>query len=107
MIRSFHYASRVAAAQLTGDLATSNALEALDPLLGLWYPSVAGMFLRSYLETAGGASFVPSDPDQLATLLGFHLLEKAVYELGYEANSRPDWVSVPAQGILDLLDTAL
>jgi len=107
MIRSFHYASRVAAAQLTGDLATSNALEALDPLLGLWYPAVAGMFLRSYLETAGGASFVPSDPDQLATLLSFHLLEKAVYELGYEANSRPDWVSVPAQGILDLLDIRL
>ena len=107
MIRSFHYASRVAAAQMTGDLATSNALEALDPLLGLWYTTVAGMFLRSYLET-GGRGVVRARPilDQLATLLGFHLLEKAVYELGYEANSRPDWVSVPAQGILDLLDTA-
>ncbi len=107
MIRSFHYASRVAAAQLTRDLATSSAPEALDPLLGLWFPSVAGMFLRSYLETAGGASFVPADHDQLATLLGFHLLEKAVYELGYEANSRPDWIAIPAQGILDLLDTPL
>ena len=28
---------------------------------------------------------------------------KAIYELGYEANNRPDWVDVPAQGMLDLL----
>ena len=106
MIRSFHYAGRVAAGQLTGDLAGGVAAEALDPLLGLWYPAVAGMFLRSYLETVGGASFLPADQEQLATLLSFHLLEKAVYELGYEANSRPDWVTIPAQGILDLLDAA-
>jgi len=107
MIRSFHYASRAAAAQMTRDLPSSSAPEVLDPLLELWYPSVAGMFLRSYLETAAGAPFVPADHDQLANLLGFHLLEKAIYELGYEANSRPEWVAMPAQGILDLLETNL
>ncbi|HEX7459703.1 MAG TPA: phosphotransferase, partial [Acidimicrobiales bacterium] len=107
MIRSFHYASRSAALQMARDLPGSSSPEVLDPLLGFWYASVAGMFLRSYLETAAGEAFVPADHDQLADLLGFHLLEKAVYELGYEANSRPDWVAIPAQGILDLLDRAL
>ncbi len=107
MIRSFHYASHVAASELAQDLAGSSSPEALDPLLDLWYRSVAGIFLRSYLETAGDAPFVPADPDQLGTLLGFHLLEKAVYELGYEANSRPDWIGIPARGILDLLDRPL
>jgi maltose alpha-D-glucosyltransferase/alpha-amylase len=107
MIRSFHYASRAAAAQMTRDLPGSSAPEVLDPILALWYSSVAGMFLRSYLDTAAGAPFVPSDRDQLADVLGFHLLEKAVYELGYEANSRPEWVAIPAQGILDLLETPL
>jgi maltose alpha-D-glucosyltransferase/alpha-amylase len=31
------------------------------------------------------------------------VLEKAVYELGYELNNRPDWVRIPLQGILHLL----
>jgi maltose alpha-D-glucosyltransferase/alpha-amylase len=33
------------------------------------------------------------------------VLEKAIYELGYELNNRPDWVRIPLQGILDLLGT--
>ena len=33
------------------------------------------------------------------------LLEKAVYELGYELNNRPDWVKVPLQGILQLMES--
>jgi predicted trehalose synthase len=36
-------------------------------------------------------------------LLRLHLLEKAVYELGYELNNRPDWVAIPLAGISQLL----
>jgi predicted trehalose synthase len=36
-------------------------------------------------------------------MLEFFLLEKAVYELGYEANSRPELVDIPARGILDIV----
>jgi len=36
-------------------------------------------------------------------LLDAHLLEKAVYELGYELNNRPDWVRIPVEGILEML----
>ena len=39
----------------------------------------------------------------MQVLLDAHLLDKAVYEVGYELNNRPDWVSVPLQGLLDLL----
>jgi maltose alpha-D-glucosyltransferase/alpha-amylase len=38
-------------------------------------------------------------------MLDFFLLEKAVYELSYEANTRPGWVDIPARGILDILAT--
>ena len=31
------------------------------------------------------------------------LLRKAIYELGYELNNRPDWVKIPLQGILELV----
>ena len=37
-------------------------------------------------------------------LLEFFLFEKALYEMSYEANNRPDWIEIPATGILDLLD---
>ena len=31
------------------------------------------------------------------------LLDKAIYEIGYELNNRPDWVKVPIQGVLQML----
>jgi maltose alpha-D-glucosyltransferase/alpha-amylase len=106
MIRSFHYASKVAGDRLSRDLIPSRERAALDPLLTLWYRSVSGAFLRSYLATADGASFLPTDRGELAKLLDFLLFEKAIYELGYEANNRPDWVDVPAQGLVDMLETS-
>jgi maltose alpha-D-glucosyltransferase/alpha-amylase len=104
MIRSLHYASRVAALQLNLNRSISEDRSELEPWLVLWYRTVAGTFLGSYLESAAGATFLPDRRDELGALLDFLLLEKAVYELGYEANSRPDWIEIPARGILDLLE---
>jgi maltose alpha-D-glucosyltransferase/alpha-amylase len=64
---------------------------------------VSAAFLTAYLETADASNFFPEDPVQLQALLDIYLLEKAVYEVGYELNNRPDWVKVPLQGILQLL----
>jgi len=91
MIRSFHYASKVAGNRVSRDLIPSRERAALDPLLTLWFRSVS-------------AAFLPVDRDELARLLDFLLFEKAIYELGYEANNRPDWVDVPAQGLIDMLE---
>jgi maltose alpha-D-glucosyltransferase/alpha-amylase len=106
MIRSFHYASRAAALRLTRDLDSSLDPVALESWLTLWYRWVSGTFLGCYLEVTRNAGFLPPDDDQLSHLLDFFLLEKALSELGYEINSRPDWVDIPAQGILDILGTA-
>jgi maltose alpha-D-glucosyltransferase/alpha-amylase len=40
-------------------------------------------------------------------LLDAFVLEKAVYELNYELNNRPDWVRIPLRGILQLLETTV
>jgi maltose alpha-D-glucosyltransferase/alpha-amylase len=104
MIRSFHYASRSAAMRMGWDHATPASHEQMEPWLTLWYRFVSATFLHSYRKVAGGAGFLPDRDDQLAGMLNFFLLEKAVYELGYEANSRPEWVDIPARGILDILD---
>jgi maltose alpha-D-glucosyltransferase/alpha-amylase len=46
---------------------------------------------------------LPSAPVQTASLLDLFLLDKALYELSYELNNRPDWVRIPLRGILALL----
>jgi maltose alpha-D-glucosyltransferase/alpha-amylase len=104
MIRSFHYASRVAGSRLARDLTLSGERAELDPLLTLWYRAISGAFLRSYLEIAADAPFLPTDRRELTALLDFLLLEKAIYELGYEADNRPAWIDVPAQGLVDILE---
>ncbi len=104
MLRSFHYAvytARFEAARsgvLRGDSA-----EPLEPFVRFWYAWAAGAYLRGYLEAAAGSTFLPADDADLELLLDAYLLEKAVYELGYELNNRPDWVVIPARGILQLL----
>jgi maltose alpha-D-glucosyltransferase/alpha-amylase len=104
MIRSFHYASRVAGSRLMRDLTLTGDRSSLEPLLTLWYRAISGAFLRSYLEVAGDAAFIPRDRAHLRALLDFLLLEKAIYELGYEADNRPAWIDVPAQGVLEILE---
>ena len=75
----------------------------LTPRPDVWYRYVSAAFLRSYLDAAGEAPFVPADREEFALLLNGLLLEKAVYELGYELNNRPDWAAIPLEGIRDVL----
>jgi maltose alpha-D-glucosyltransferase/alpha-amylase len=107
MVRSFDYAGRTAALRLTRDLGTSMSSvdgTTIDTWVTFWHRWISGTFLDSYLEVAGQADYLPRDVAQLTQLFDFFLLEKAIYELGYETNSRPDWVDIPARGILDILD---
>lgn len=59
-------------------------------------------FLAGYrAETVErGASFAPHDPERLAAWVAVFELEKAIYELGYELNNRPDWVAIPLSALL-------
>jgi maltose alpha-D-glucosyltransferase/alpha-amylase len=106
MVRSFHYAARGASLRVTHSLGGVRDPAVLEPWLALWYQVVSGVYLHAYLDQAGGADFLPPLGDELASMLDFLLLDKAVYELGYEASSRPDWVAIPARGILELLETS-
>jgi maltose alpha-D-glucosyltransferase/alpha-amylase len=105
MLRSFHYA---AYAVLLGQVASVRPEDyaTLVPWAQCWYGWVGSTFLRAYLEVARQGDFLPADPAHLNILLDAYLLEKAFYELAYELNSRPDWVQVPLQGMLQFLQTA-
>ena len=105
MIRSFHYAVH---AEYFNHLSLrpEDASE-LEPWLDTWYRCVSRTFLEAYVRTAGNAGFVPKDSGDLETLLQVFLLEKAVYELGYELNHRPDWIIIPFRGIRTILGEGL
>ena len=49
-------------------------------------------------------TFLPKEPEQVNVLLSAYVIEKAMYEIVYELNNRPDWVRIPLRGVLDLLD---
>ena len=102
MLRSFHYAA------FSFQLAPSDGMSEmtnyeLRAWAERWYACVADRFLSAYYDNAAGACFIPPNRDDLSALLQLHLLEKAVYELGYELNNRPDWIAIPLEGISQLL----
>jgi maltose alpha-D-glucosyltransferase/alpha-amylase len=67
---------------------------------------MSATFLASYLQIAASASFLPQKESDLNVLLETYLLDKAVYEVGYELNHRPDWVVIPIRGIKHILQLA-
>ena len=106
MLRSFHYATYAAIFDLAergGISEHPDALPHLEAHARFWYSWVSAAFLKAYLAVAGDAPFMPSGRAEAQILLDAHLLEKAVYELGYEMNNRPLWARIPLIGILQLV----
>jgi maltose alpha-D-glucosyltransferase/alpha-amylase len=102
MIRSFHYAAYNSL--FRHSLFKSEDVAWLESWVELWHIYVGGIFLRSYLNTSADATFLPKDKEDIGTLLDIFLLEKALYETGYELNNRPEWVIIPLKGITGLLE---
>ncbi|HEY4244190.1 MAG TPA: maltose alpha-D-glucosyltransferase [Kofleriaceae bacterium] len=103
MIRSLHYAS---AAALRGGKRRPEDLARLEPWSRAWSAWTSGAYLGGYLEKVGSSRIAPRG-EALGLLLDFFLLEKCVYEIGYELNARPDWVEIPLRGLLALLPGAV
>jgi maltose alpha-D-glucosyltransferase/alpha-amylase len=103
MLRSFHYAAfgTLLNPRVGGQIRAEDVAR-LEPWANFWYLWVAATFLRAYLAEANGQRFVPADDEELTALLEVSALQKVLYELAYELNNRPDWVSIPLRGLLDL-----
>jgi trehalose synthase-fused probable maltokinase len=91
MLRSFAYAA-----------SASEILRGKAPPEG-WEERAREAFLTAYLG-AVDPSLLPPGQEATAKLLSVFELEKAVYELRYELNNRPDWVGIPVAGIARLLE---
>jgi maltose alpha-D-glucosyltransferase / alpha-amylase len=105
MMRSFHYAAY-------GQLVLNQNYRKEDmPFLEQWalqwYHYVSQFYLTAYLDRCGEANFMPPDEAGKQMLLRTYMLEKAIYEVGYEMNARPDWLRVPIRGVLYVMDEYL
>ena len=100
MLRSFDY---VVHAALAARPETGHA--GLRPALEAWTRLVARAFLSGYMMEAGKSPerLLPRSPEAVRRACAVFELEKACYELRYELNNRPDWISIPLAGISRLL----
>jgi maltose alpha-D-glucosyltransferase/alpha-amylase len=104
MLRSFDYAAQGALLDFTREgVIRAEDAPRLAPWARLWREWVSSAFLRTYLRGVADTRLVPESREQLESLLDVLLLEKAVYELGYELDNRPDWAAIPLRSILELL----
>jgi len=92
MLRSFSYVT-----------AGSRLLRGVEAPAG-WEDRARGAFLEGYFDRVE-PSLLPPGEAPTRQLLSVFELEKAVYELRYELNNRPDWVAIPVAGVLRLLDS--
>ncbi|MEL7161658.1 MAG: phosphotransferase, partial [Bacteroidota bacterium] len=100
MVRSFHYAAR---GQLLLNDDWADRREELVPRAEAWFRTVSSAYLDSYYAYCGDASFLPASASDREALLDLFVLEKAVYEVAYELNSRPKWLGIPLNGVLAVL----
>ena len=91
MLRSFAYA------------ASASAIQRSLPAPGDFERRARETFLEHYLTEIDSA-LLPAGDAAIRNLLSIFELEKAVYELQYELDNRPDWLPIPVAGITRLLD---
>jgi maltose alpha-D-glucosyltransferase/alpha-amylase len=100
MVRSYSYASYAALFAFT--VHAPDTFAALESWADTWQHWAADAFLGGYKTAVGDAAIMPSDISRSALLRAF-VLDKALYELGYELNNRPEWVLIPLIGIRKII----
>ncbi|MDB6138136.1 MAG: Trehalose synthase, partial [Verrucomicrobiaceae bacterium] len=101
MLRSFDYAALAALRYEREDDA-----QRLEPWARVWVREISRHFLEAYFEKAAGAPFLPSNPVDTKILLDAFLLNKALYEIGYELSYRPDFLGIPLRAACRMLEEA-
>ena len=106
MVRSFHYAARVALPDEDDGEGSSGDTPARAPSWSrFWRHWVSVAFLQAYFA-AVDRLLLPADRDELRLLLDARLLERTLYELGNELAYRPRWVHIPLTDLRELLEVS-
>jgi len=104
MLQSFNYAVTLGLRnEVESGMIRPENLSEMQQWANVWDRWVSLTFLKSYLVTAADAKFLPKSIPEIQVLLDAYILEKTVSELVYELNYRLDWVEIPLQRMLQLL----
>jgi maltose alpha-D-glucosyltransferase/alpha-amylase len=103
MLESLRYAG---VAELRSGRHRPEDVARLEPWARAWSGWMSAAFLGGYCEAARGSRILPRSDADLGFLLEFFVLEKCVYEIGYELNNRPDWLEIPMRAMLALVPGA-
>jgi len=104
MLRSFHYVSHAALfGDVPGIVPSRDGHPPLEMWALIWYRWVSAIFLKEYLQAAGGGLFLPQKEDELKILLGAYMIDRGLAEIEYELEHRPEWIRIPVHGILEQL----
>jgi maltose alpha-D-glucosyltransferase / alpha-amylase len=102
MLRSFSYVAQSALDHYPTANADPQHPSGLISWAVQWQNAASAAFLSAYRHAiAADRDLLPAN-DQAQALLSAYLLEKALYELLYELNNRPNWLRIPLSGILNL-----
>jgi maltose alpha-D-glucosyltransferase / alpha-amylase len=106
MLRSFRYATSVSLFEQAerGFVGDDAAAAHVDAWGTWWREWIEALFVHRYLSVVAGSPVTPSDVDDTRLLLDVYAMEKALYELRYELQYRPDWVAIPLGSILAAVD---
>lgn len=101
MLRSFAYAAEYSNRKY---VVKEQDRTQLTEHLQTWTRWMGVEFMKAYLSEMSTSDILPKDDQQTEQLLRLFILEKALYEVGYEIQNRPDWVGIPLAGVLEILE---
>ncbi len=101
MLRSFAYAADTASRDVGGRL--PEAAERIAAIASDWLDLTETRYLQAYEEAASPTRIWVADDAARRRLMRLYLLSKALYEVNYEVNNRPDWIETPVRGVLSIL----
>jgi maltose alpha-D-glucosyltransferase/alpha-amylase len=101
LLRSLDYLA-VTASMPDDDISSSQFRDIRRSLLENFYAGAQKAFLDAYWDVTAQAPHLGLSPDRSVPLLDLFLLEKAAYEVYYEASNRPKWLTIPLRGLSDL-----
>ena len=104
LVRSIDYAAAFAIAAL-GDM-PAEARHALTERLGALRDELITALWAGYCDAGIDPRLWPAEAERQQQLLSLFELEKALYEIEYEAENRPDWLPIPVGGVVRVLQRA-